>query len=64
MTHEASIDGEITTNDEFEAVLGQLLAAANANGVEPEGGWEYRSNGADPDWEVVIVELEKRVGSD
>lgn len=64
MTHDPSFDGAIATPEEFQAVLGRLLAAADRNGVEPRGSWEYRSNEDGPDWEVMVVELEKPAESD
>lgn len=64
MTHDSPIDGAITTDDEFEAVLGELLSAAARNGIDIEGSWEYRSDDTGADWEVMVIELEKRARSD
>lgn len=63
MTRDFTIDDTITTADEFEAVLGELLTAATENGFDPEGSWVYRSDGTEQDWEVMVVELEKEAES-
>lgn len=58
MTHQP-FDEEITTTDEFETALDELFTAAIGNDIDPRGSWVYRdSDDADPDWEVVISELE------
>lgn len=64
MTRDTSIEDTIATADEFEAILGELLTAATKNGFDPEGSWVYRSDGADRDWEVMVVELGKQAESD
>lgn len=48
-----------TTNEEFDAALHGLLRAAYRNGVSIEGAWVSRNDDC-PDWEAVILELEKR----
>lgn len=58
MTHDFAFDDTISTAEEFEAVLGELLSAATGNGLDPEGSWVYRSNGTVSDWEVMVIELE------
>lgn len=60
MTHDTPVDGPIETDDDFEAALGDLLAAASGNGIDLEGSWEYRSVDPGPDWEIMVIELEKR----
>lgn len=60
MTHDTPFDGTVTTADEFEAVLGDLLAAATGNGIDLEVSWEYRSARAEADWELMVIQLEKR----
>lgn len=52
-------DDEITSADEFERALGQLLTATVRNDVDPRGSWVYRSGDGVPDWEAMILELEK-----
>lgn len=51
------IDGEVTTDEEFRASLGQLLLQAIGNGIDPAGSWVYRDGGSRPDWEVMFLEL-------
>jgi len=47
----------ITTAEEFEATLQNLLAAADANDIRVEGGWEC--NGTDGSlWDVVITRVD------
>lgn len=60
MDHDTPFDGTIETGDDFEAALGDLLAAASGNGIDLEGSWEYRSADPGPDWEVMVIELKKR----
>lgn len=55
-------DDEIATVDEFERSLGDLLAAAGRNGVDPRGSWVFRSGDGVPDWEAMILDLEKPDG--
>lgn len=64
MTHDTAFDGGIETAEAFRTVLGQLLTEAIRNDIDPEGSWEYRFANHDPDWEVMVLELEKQVGSD
>jgi len=59
-TTQYSFDDEITTADEFEAVLGQLLLVALDNDVDIWGAWEYRSNDGTADLEAMVVELRDR----
>lgn len=47
----------VTTADDFEEVLEDLLAAADTNDVPIEGGWS--PNGLDgTTWDVVITKVE------
>jgi len=49
----------LTTTTEFETALGELLTAAEANGVDIEGSWVYDADGnTEPNWEVLVYELE------
>lgn len=64
MTSDSPLDDEITTTEEFEAVLGDLLDVALQNDIDPRGSWEYRSNGSHTDWEVMVVELQERDSSE
>ena len=60
MTRHTSFGGRIETPDEFHRVLRELLLTAHANDVEVSGGWECRSNGDVPDWEIVVTTLADR----
>lgn len=59
MTHEP-VDHDVTTDEEFEVALGKLLLEAVKNGIDLKGSWVYRNGEVAPDWEVTVVELEKR----
>lgn len=50
----------VTTEEEFDAALSGLVRSANANDVDIEGGWEYRTADGEPDWDVVILEVRER----
>lgn len=56
MTPDYDFEETVTTAAEFEAVLGQLLAGAEANGVDVSGSWVHGADGSD-DWEVLILKL-------
>lgn len=58
MTSNPSVDDEIASTDDFEAVLGQILLASVKNDIDPRGSWEYRTNGPSPNFEVMVFELE------
>lgn len=64
MSQDSPFDGRIKTAEAFEAALGQLLESATENGIDPEGSWEYRVENPGRDWEILVIELEKQVGSD
>jgi hypothetical protein len=64
MTYSSSPGDDVTTTEEFEMALGNLLAVALQNGIDPRGAWEFRKDGTPPDWEVMVVELQARGGSD
>jgi hypothetical protein len=49
---------------EFRADLRALLRRAHESGVDVRGGWECRNGDGDPDWDVVVTEVEKRGDSD
>lgn len=53
-------DETITTADEFNESLNDLMRTACENGVDVEGGWECRNRTGNPDWDVVILEMTKR----
>ena len=47
----------LTTEDDFEAALGDLLAAAAANDIDVRGSWVYDNGEPHPSWEVLVYEL-------
>lgn len=49
---------ELTDPEDFERTLGRVLLAALAANVDPWGSWVYRTDGSDPDLEVMVVELD------
>lgn len=55
MTQDTRAD-DVTTAEEFETALGDLLRAAADSGIDPRGSWVYRGD-AD-DWEVMVYELD------
>ncbi|ACV12434.1 hypothetical protein Huta_2267 [Halorhabdus utahensis DSM 12940] len=57
-------DDELTNSEDFERTLGRVLLSALAGDVDPRGSWVYRTDGAGPDLEVMVVELEGQSGSD
>ncbi len=49
----------LTTTTEFETALGNLLTAAQQNDIDIEGSWVYHGDeSTDPNWEVLVYELE------
>lgn len=52
-------DSPITSDAELRTALRTLLKRANANGVSVEGGWDCRNDDGDPDWDVIVTEVEK-----
>ena len=53
------------TRKEFETELGRLVRAAYENdAVVSNEGYTLRHDGEIPDWEVVLVEVEKRTRAD
>lgn len=60
MTRDHAFDEDITSAEAFDTTLGRLILAAMRNGIDPRGNWVYRNNDQTvPDWETMIVELEK-----
>lgn len=64
MSRDNPYDDEITSVEEFERRLGQVVRAAAANNIDPRGSWEVRNGATLPDWEAMIVELEKAPADD
>lgn len=57
MTTDSTSDDEISSADDFEAALGEVILAALQNDIDLRGTWEYRTDGETPDLEVMVVEL-------
>lgn len=49
---------DVTSPEDFESHLAELVAAAIDNGVDPRGAWEYRARDGEGDFEIEIVELD------
>lgn len=64
MTETPPNDERITTDDQFATALKQLLVAAAENDIDPRGAWAVRNGDRLPDWEVMVLELEKQEPSD
>lgn len=64
MTPSDTPDEWITTDEEFNDALNDLIQTAYANDVGVEGGWECRTSTADPDWDIVILEVTKNSTSE
>lgn len=46
-----------TTEEEFEAALGKLIAAAETNDIDTAGSWPYNGDVTPTNWEVLVSEL-------
>lgn len=55
-------DERLHSAEAFEAALEALFQRAHAEGVEVDGAWECLSQAADPDWDVIVTELDRRGG--
>ncbi len=61
MTRNQLPDGSITSADEFEAVLAEVVEKAVEADVDVRGAWEFRTRGSTHDWEVMVIELAKHL---
>lgn len=52
-------DVDITTEEQFNEAIKDLLNGATQNGINVLGGWPCRNGDTRPDWEVVVVELDE-----
>lgn len=59
MTADNPFTDAVTTGDEFETTLRQLVLAAVKNDIDPSGPWVYRNGQGVTDWEVMVTELSK-----
>lgn len=58
MTSDTHSDLDVSTAAAFNAALTQLLARADAQGVDVQGAWTCRTEDDGPDWEAAVVELD------
>lgn len=54
-----SSDQQPTSKEELNAELQSLLLRAYRNGIDVKGGFDCRNGEGHPDWDVVIMEMEK-----
>lgn len=64
MTHDKLRDVTVTSADEFEAVLAEVVEKAIEADVDVRGAWEFRTRGSTHDWEVEVVELARQPEED
>ncbi|WP_336326531.1 hypothetical protein [Halovenus sp. HT40] len=57
MTADFNSDDEMSSTADFEAALGQVILTALQNDIDPWGTWEYRTDEANSDTEVMVIEL-------
>lgn len=57
MTDDYLTDVAVTTEDDFESLLAELVENAVKEDVDVRGAWEFRTDGSTHDWEVEVVEL-------
>lgn len=62
MSRESPFAGEISSIEEFDTMLEQLLLETISNDVDPTGAWEYETDGNGIDWEVMVFKLESDDG--
>jgi len=49
----------LSSKEDLNAELRALLLRAYENGIDVEGGFECRNGAEDPDWDVIVTEVEK-----
>lgn len=57
MTRDYLADVDITSRDEFKAILAAAVEKAHNAGVDVRGPWAFETRGSTHNWEVEIVEL-------
>lgn len=57
-------DTAITSAEELNSELRELLRRAHESGVNVEGGWDCRNGTGYPDWDVVVTEVTKNDSSE
>jgi hypothetical protein len=53
-----------TAESELQAALATLLRRAHDNGVDVRGGWACQNGPEQPDWDVVVTEVDTDGASD
>ena len=61
MTRDPLADVDISSTDEFEAVLAAAVETAIESDVDVRGAWEFQTRGSTHNWEVEILELAKEL---
>jgi len=61
MTRDQFPDIDITSANEFEAVLAEVVEKAVKADVDVRGAWDFRTEGSTHDWEVEIIELARNL---
>lgn len=64
MTRNQLSDVSITSPEEFEAVLAEVVENAVESDIEVRGAWEFRTRGSIHEWEVKVIELDRRFDDD
>ncbi|ELZ02287.1 hypothetical protein [Natrialba aegyptia] len=64
MTRDQLRDVSITSADEFESILAEVVEKAIEADVDVRGAWEFRTRGSTHDWEVEIIELAKHLDNE
>lgn len=57
MTDDFSSDDEMSSTEEFETALGRVILTALDSDIDPWGTWEYCTDGANSDAEIMVVRL-------
>ncbi|QZY00196.1 hypothetical protein [Halobaculum rubrum] len=57
MTANFTADDKVSSIEEFEAALDEVMLTALESGIDLRGTWEYRTDEEASDVEVMIVEL-------
>lgn len=60
MTRNQLSDVSITSTEDFEAVLAETVEKAVEADVAVRGAWEFQTEGSTHEWEVKVIELDRR----
>lgn len=64
MTRDQLGNVSVTSDEEFEAVLAEVVKKAIEADVDVRGAWEFRTDGSPQEWEVLISELAAELDDD